>query len=150
MNFYSLFLWVLLSVIGGQQKQFVKMVEEHIKIDSKGDLLTVTLPFKIEDGFHIQDVSDTKDNLIPTELTFHVGQAYEIISQEFSVPHYDLVILDQVKHRVLSNEFKVVIMLKKKSESKTSGSILSGELYYQTCNDRQCFFPRTLGFEVAL
>ena len=146
MKFYNSCL-VFFTIFG--QTQLVDLITDEVDIQKKNDCVTVVLPFEIQDGFHIQDINDTKDNLIATKITFADEEDFEIAHFKIASLNYDKVILDQIEHRVLSNRLEVVVTIK--TSIKHSKSILlKGKFYYQACNDRQCFFPRTLNFEVPI
>lgn len=150
MNYYSIFIFISLSLFGVQTKQFVKLNQDDLKIIKDKNIVTIVLPFEILDGYHIQAESDTKDNLIATEITFEKNERFEIIKQEFSKVYYETVVLNEFSHRVLSDRFEVTVTLKLNKVGPDFDHELIGGLFYQACDDRQCFFPRTVDFVVAL
>jgi hypothetical protein len=150
MNCYSLFLFIVLSLFGHQQKQFVSFIDTEIIMSKEKDIITITLPFMIQEDYHIQAASEVLDNLIATEISFEQNGSFVIESYEFSLTNYDTVVLNEFTHRVLSDRVEVTVALKF-MEDKTGKSIgLKGELYYQACDDQRCFFPRTLAFNVEI
>ena len=150
MNFYNILLFVLTGVTCFQQKQFVKVVKDQVSIKRQDEIINITVPFQIQDGYHIQALSDTQDNLIPTEITFETPDGCHILKQEFSKTHCDMVVLNKITHKVLSKSLVVMLTLKCQGNMSPDNLELKGRLYYQTCNDTQCFFPRTLKFSVGL
>jgi len=150
MNCCSLFLFVVLSLFGDQQKQFVSFNDTEVRISEEKEILIITLPFTIDEGYHIQAASEVLDNLIATEISFEQNGSFEIESYEFSLTNYDTVELNEFTHRVLSDRVEVTVALKFKENKSKKGIGLNGELYYQACDDQRCFFPRTLAFNVAL
>jgi hypothetical protein len=150
MNCCNLFLFIALSLFGDQQKQFVSFIDTEVSLSKEKDVLTIILPFVIQEDYHIQAASEVLDNLIATEISFEQNGSFEIESYEFSLTNYDTVVLNEFTHRVLSDRVEVTVALKFK-ENKSGKSIeLKGELYYQACDDQRCFFPRTLAFNVDL
>ena len=150
MNCCSLFLFVVLSLFGDQQKQFVSFNDTEVRISKEKDVLTIILPFIIQEDYHIQAESEVLDNLIATEIYFEQNGSFEIESYEFSLTNYDTVVLNQFTHRVLSDRVEVTVTLRLKGENVKKNNELKGELYYQACDDQRCFFPRTLGFNVDI
>ncbi|PKQ44574.1 hypothetical protein [Confluentibacter flavum] len=149
MSFYNIIWCLLFSLLCCQQKQFVRLVDDDIKINKQDEVISITIPFEILEGYHIQALSETLDNLIPTEITFDPPYGSHVIKYEFVNVHYDTVILNKITHRVLSKEFDVIVTLKYDRDVEHKNLKLEGNLYYQTCNDRQCFFPRMYSFGVT-
>lgn len=149
MNFFNLLFCFLSGVFYCQQTQFVSMLEDNMIINKHEDVIDITIQFEILDGYHIQALSDTQDNLIPTKLTFTPQKGCKLINQKFTKTHYDKVFLNNVEHKVLSKILEITITLQCETTILPNGQLLKGELFYQTCNDRQCFFPRTFEFSVS-
>jgi hypothetical protein len=150
MNCCSFILFFALSLFGNQQKQFVSFNDTEVIISKEKNIISITLPFTIQEDYHIQAASEVLDNLIATEISFEQNGSLEIESYEFSLTNYDTVVLNEFTHRVLSDRVEVTVALKI-IEDKSGKSIgLKGELYYQACDDQRCFFPRTLAFNVDL
>ncbi|MBJ6367803.1 hypothetical protein [Snuella sedimenti] len=148
MSFYNFLLCCFLGLFHFQQKQFVSIEEDRIKINRDNTIITIMIPFKILDGYHIQALSNTQDNLIPTEINFEVPEGCTL-QKTFTKKYYDTVVLDKVEHKALSHILEVTVTLKCDKRMPSDSSYLNGGLYYQTCNDRQCFFPRTLDFCIS-
>ena len=138
---------VFFTIFG--QTQLVDLITDEVDIQKKNDCIKLLLPFEIQDGFHIQDINDTKENLIATKITFEDEEDFEIAHFKIASLKYDKVILDQIEHRVLGNRLEVVVTIKT-SIKHSKSIVLKGKFYYQAWNDRQCFFPRTLNFEVPI
>ncbi|WP_027136702.1 hypothetical protein [Gaetbulibacter saemankumensis] len=136
-----------MNVIFLQEKQFVSIVEEGIDIRKGHGLVEILIPFKIQDGYHIQDLFDTKDELIPTEIKFKASHGCEVVQYKFVNLHYNTLQINEFEHRVISGVMEISVVLKCENSAINSGS-LQGVLKYQTCNNRQCFFPRTLDVKV--
>jgi len=150
MNYYSIFLSLILSVPTIAQKQFVSFDNEAVRIIKQKEELTIVLPFNILEGYHIQAAMETKDNLIPTEIIFEQNVNYKIITQNFTLTNYDIVVLNEFTHRVLSKLLEMTITLKPSKGSINSSMKLKGQLMYQACDDKQCYFPRVLDFKMTL
>lgn len=132
------------------QKHFVEFDDDLLRTTKQGDSIVIVMAFNIQDGYHIQDVTDTKDNLITTEIKFQQHKAYAILNQEFTTTNYETVTLNQFTHRVLSDILEVTVTLKLENKSVDPDLNLKGHLMYQACDDKQCYFPRTLNFYVKL
>lgn len=148
MNYYSLTICFMLSFFGNETKQLVEFKEaEVVKVTAHG-YATITLPFEVLEAYHIQSNSDNSDGLIATKITFKKNKNYIIEHQEFSLKQIETILLNGVKHEVISSRFEITATLK--LIESTSNLKLEGELYYQACTDRQCLFPRVLNFQIPL
>ena len=149
MKFFSLFCLLFLGM-GVQQKHFVQYDAVDVKVVRTGNVIKVTLPFTISEGYHIQDFSKTSDNVLPTKISFEDNGSYKIKEYTYSQVDYDTVVLDKVSHKVMSNDLKVTVTIDLNEGVSMGQTTLKGELFYQTCDHMRCFFPRTLAFNAPL
>lgn len=149
MNCYNIILFCFISLFTFQNKQFVEFKNDEVKITAKGEQLTIVLPFEILQSFHIQSEKVVDNNLIPTEIHFYDSDGYKILSYQFSKTNRENLFLDQLKCEVLSDNLEVTLRLEKKKTLEKDIN-LNGYLYYQACDDRQCFYPRSLSFSLKL
>lgn len=148
MNFYSLIVFCFVSLFSIQEKHFVDFKTDEVKISKSQEYITITLPFEILENFHIQSEKTEDNNFIPTEIHFEDSEGYKILGFEFSKAERENLILGDLKCEVLSNILEVTLKLKKTTVNKPL--FLKGHLYYQACDDRQCFYPRNLRFELKM
>lgn len=146
MNCFSLLLISLLGVGSTGNPKFVSFEKQEVVILQNSSITTVVLPFKIQDGYHIQSDQVGEENLMPTEISFEEDANRKVTSAIFKVESYDELALGSTQLKVISNEFRVQVELK--TSDLDSGSSLKGKLYYQTCDNKKCYFPRVLDFEV--
>lgn len=147
MNSYKLILFCIISIYSFQDKQFVDFKPDEVKISTNKKHITVTLPFEILDNYHIQSEKIEDNNFIPTEIHFDDPDDFKIVTYQFSKVKRDQLVLDQLKCEVLSGKLEITVQLEKKSTTNKPLD-LKGYLYYQACDDRQCFYPRSLTFNV--
>ena len=135
--------------MSSQAQNYVEFEEaENYKI-SKGQVVTITLSFKILEGYHIQSESKLIENIIPTEIIFDNDPSFEILFHEFIIENKETVILNQFEHEVLVDQFKVRVKLKLSRYNLLYNKSLNGYLNYQACTAKQCLFPRRLDFKVS-
>ena len=144
MSYYSFFICLLISFFSFQTKQFVSFDASGITKSQENQMITITLPFEILEGYHIQTELESNTDFIRTELIFEDSHLFEVVDYEFTVRENKTIVLDQYPHDVLSNKFVVTVVLKLNKNAPLSDIKLNGQLYYQACDKRQCFFPRTL------
>jgi hypothetical protein len=149
MNCYSIIVFCCVSLFAFQDKHFVDFKDDEVKISSKGEYLTVVLTFEILENFHIQSEKIEDNNFIPTEIHFDDPDGFKIASYQLSKVNREIIMLDKLKCEVLSNDLEFTIRLIRKISTNENIN-LKGYLYYQACDDRQCFYPRNLPFNVKL
>lgn len=148
MNYCNFLILFAVSIIHSQVFQFVKFSSDDVQITHEKENTIVTLCFEILTGYHIQLEEVEDENLLATKIDFQDEKGLEILNSEFTSKHLETVILDKKSTQVLSKTFNVSVHLKlsKKSDRIT----LKGKLFYQTCDDFKCYFPRELLFTVPL
>ena len=72
----------------------------------------------------------------------------EIMDTHFDCLHLETVTLDKTPFQVMSHSFEVKVLLKIKDRAQQS--TLKGGLYYQTCDNFKCYFPRELPIDIPL
>lgn len=149
MKFYKIVFALLISSNSFAQKQFVEVKEDAIRTEQAGNLARIVIPFEVEEGYYIQDFAEVVGNVLPTNFTVDDNSAFEKIEQELTAQNFDFVKLDRVTHKVIRGGFEIDVIVRLKEYSQYQET-LKGELFYQTCNSRKCFFPRTLKFEIPL
>lgn len=147
----SFFKQILITFLFLQlQTDFVALDNDLTEININDAYTEVIISFSIEPGYHIQSDKDVPENIIPTSITFEPSNAFSISLQQLLVPAYDTVYLDKIPHEVISNEFQAKVHLRPLDSKKICSETLKGVLTYQACDNRKCYFPRDLKFEIAL
>jgi len=136
----------MLVTYGSQAQDFVTLNEANIETTTEDNLITITLPFEILDGYHIQSEIDTLGDALITEIIFAENDMFDVVSYEFSKKHNEEVVLNKYTHFVLIDIFEVTVTLK--LNENVPNPELIGQLNYQACTNRQCLFPRTLNFQI--
>ena len=150
MSFYSIIYFSIFLFFFQSQVEFVKFEKERVQIKSFEEKIEVDLFFSIEPGYHIQAYDEVPDHIIPTTISFTNSDQNYKLKSEFVIHVYDTIILDKTPLRVISDEFQVKVFLEPLNLNSEASKLLKGSLNYQACDDRQCFFPREVKFEVSL
>ena len=146
MKFYSIIIFFFTSLTVAQG-HFVTIDYDKVVVKKKNRTNYIEIPFSIADGIHIQDIIETKENVLPTAL--NIKFPVESVDYSFQELQYKYVQLDAIQHKVITNVFKIRIEVHS-IEGAILPEFIEGNLFYQACNDRQCFFPRTLDFKIEL
>ncbi len=148
MNYYSILCLAILFTILPGQDEFVIFQPEKTEVRKIQEKYEVRLSFMILDGYYIQAEEDVPENIIATRVSFQEDKSHEIISYEIASKKEKTIYLDTIAHAVLSDELVLLVTIKPKPGKFQQDGKLRGELVYQACNNRQCFYPRSLNFEV--
>lgn len=148
MNYFSLLIIALVLAVSPLQDEFVLFQEEKTEINASQKEYEISLTFKILDGYYIQAETGVPENIIPTQVTFQKSESFEITAHQLSSRGEQTIFLDTTAHKVLSDSFKILVFIKLKNADSKHVKKLVGEVYYQACNKQQCFYPRTLNFQV--
>ena len=149
MNFrITLFLFLLFFAGNGtafsQEAVYVTIIPSKPVAVAKGQTTQLTVRVKIKKGFHIQANPAADEFLVPTTLTIKANKG--IVPGEPVYPPGIPYKLKGSKEDLLTYEDEVMIKLPVKVlDSAPAGNVnLTGELNIQPCDDRRCFFPRSV------
>ncbi|MBR77489.1 MAG: thiol:disulfide interchange protein [Flavobacteriales bacterium] len=99
----------------------------------------------IDDGWYIYSQSLADDGPVPTEFTFQETNNYKLLGdviEEKSNEEYDPNFDMMLKFFKDKTTFKQRVSLEDMSQSVT----IKGEIYYMTCDDKQCLPPELVEF----
>lgn len=126
--------------------QLKGVMSSEIGADGQG---MVTVSFQIKEGYHIQANKVNDDNLIPVKLEIEslegisIGEPIFPGWREFKMEGTSDTFW--VFDEILDVQIPLSIV-----QGKVSGDhLLKGNLNYQACDSRKCFFPRDFKFEVS-
>jgi len=133
-----------------QEASFVRLESEpNIILNSgKNDYLILTIIIK--DGFHIQANQVNDENLVPTKLSFeetdriHFGKPIFPKTEDLSIEGLDN------PWKVYSGRLEIKVPIQFDKTMGNEDFIINGNLFYQACDDKKCFFPRDFNFKVNL
>ena len=132
------------------QSQMVEVSNLPDVIIKAGITKTVTIPFQIKYGYHIQADTVNDDNLISAELTFENIDCIVLGKPDY--PDYKEFQLKGTDEKLFV--FDGLIQIKVNiSASETIGNghySLPGSLYYQACDSVRCLFPRRVNFHLPI
>lgn len=109
-----------------------------------------TIKIMVAKGFHIQANPAADKYLIPTTLA--TGKHPEI---NFDAPVYPagkpFQLLGSPKAiQVYDGLFHITLPLQAANDAKLGELIIPSTLRYQACNEKNCLFPKTIKFDIAI
>jgi len=149
-----LFLCLSLPLSSAQAPQDANVVQVEACSSHRcihpGETFQVAIVANIEQGFHINSHKPTDEFLMPTVVKFDERKG--IVFGPVSYPKPVLKSFSFFPHKVSVYEGRIMMLTQGKlSEDISVGDVkVSGMLAYQTCNDRSCFIPESVRFEIPL
>ena len=147
MNCYNILLLTLLSLFHSEKFSMVTFQKEQVTITQEEDTRVVVLPFEIKEGYHIQSDKPDANDMIVTEIIFEHDNRFQIISTSFDA-NYSTLQLGEDDVDIIIDKFEVTVTIKCPKEIKDG--LLKGMLHFQACDNRKCYFPRALEFEISI
>jgi DsbC/DsbD-like thiol-disulfide interchange protein len=144
-----LFLILLVSYsLRAQQTDFLKLISgSAVTIDENTSHLR--LIFEIEPGLHIQTDQPDTDMVIPTRIKLKLPGELAMQAPRFPQPETMYLEGSDQPLQVFSGRFEVAVPIKH-LEPPQGPNLIAGTIYYQACNNKRCFYPRELAFEISL
>ena len=109
-----------------------------------GGSSSVTLTFRVNNGFHINSNKPNSELLIPTSVK--LSPPSEIMVYKIKYPEgqqLTFTFSPDEKLSVYSGDFKVSAVVRAAQKTSVGTYRVHGEVKFQACNDRQCFPPKT-------
>lgn len=130
----------------GQTNDFVAKVSDTV-ISLDQATYDLRIEFQVIPGFHIQSNDPGNENVIPTSVNLELPPGLELVSVEFPESSHIKLEGSERPLEVLDGRFEVIVALKC-TRYYPDASRVNGTLRYQACDDKRCFYPRELRFEV--
>ena len=99
----------------------------------------------IDEGWYIYSQSLSDDGPVPTEFTFQESKNYKLLGnvvEEKAKEEYDPNFDMMLKFFKNQTTFKQIVLL----DNITQSISIKGEIYYMTCDDKQCLPPELVEF----
>jgi thiol:disulfide interchange protein DsbD len=148
----SLCAFVSLSSAQPLQTSQVVKVEAHAshKRIHPGDTLDIAIVANINQGLHINSHQPPDEALIPTVVVFDERDGF--IPGPVSYPEPIHKSFAFSAHKLPVYEGKIVMTTRGRlaADIPLGATKLSGHLAYQACDDKTCFVPNSLPFEIPL
>ncbi len=136
--------------IYSQELEVVKMLSSGPVSVAQGREATLTVRAKIKKGYHLQANPAAEEFLIPTTLKMQAndsivpgepvyppGQPHKLMNSEDVLLTYD-------------DELTIRLPVKVMDSAQPGDTSLTGELKFQACDDRRCFYPRSVAVVIPL
>jgi len=136
------------AVAGNAQLNPVTWNFSAVKLSDK--MYEVHMKATIQPGWHLYSQSQPKDAIaIPTAFTFNPNP---LLSRDGKVKELGkMEVMNDKELGVSANQYSLTVdfvqKVKLKSAVKTN---LTGNVEYQTCDDKKCLPPKTVNFSIAI
>ncbi len=143
-------LFVLFASVGHSQSPQVLKLDPVEKITAKaGSTVKVSIPFTVDEGYHVNSNKPADEFLIPLKLTWG-GGSIEYISTTNPKPRFENYPFSSKPVSVFTGDFQVVAVFKIAKSADAGVAQVAGKLHYQACNERMCLTPKTMDVSVPL
>lgn len=137
--------WVWILLLFLQEAHWVQPYSSMV--GRRGDELRIDLSIMIEEGYHIQDVNPDDPNLIPTNLALDLPHGWELVSVNFPATEGFTLHGENKAMQVFSGEVLIEVRVDTNGQDLDVFEI-KAILQYQACDDKKCYYPRTLEFYI--
>jgi len=116
----------------------------------RGSKAMVKVPVTVTKGFHIQSNPASEKYLIPTTLKFEPVKGIKLAEPIFPKPKPFLLSGSTKKINTYDGKFEVQVPLSSDTTIAKGNKILKGKFRYQACDQKNCFFPKTIPVNVPV
>lgn len=152
MNFFKaiLFLLFYFPLKSYNQVTHVKLAETPVINLKPGEQTIAAIKFEITQGFHIMSDNPGSENLLPT--TFKIEPVKEIEFGKIIFPASSTFKIKGTEEIFNVFDSTIIINIPVSAGTKiVKGKYeLEGNLFYQACDNRKCYFPKELKFPVTI
>ena len=115
-----------------------------------GKSAVMHLYIAVKKGYHIQANKVNDKFIIPTTLEINTGDIITTVKQIFPTgKKFKLEGTIDYLH-VYDGNFKITIPFKTREKIQKIKYTLDAKLHYQACDNRTCFFPKTIDFSIVI
>ena len=144
--------WIILFIGFSANSQTTDIVSVNVPILvlKPGTEGTIRIIATVKKGFHIQSNQPIVDNLIPT--TIRIDSTDQIIPGKFNFPSSKKFKLHGTNDflEVYDGKFEITATLEIKRTAKRGLYQLKAVLRYQACDEKICFFPKSIAFTIPV
>jgi DsbC/DsbD-like thiol-disulfide interchange protein len=108
--------------------------------------VSTKLPVSILPGFHVNNNAPLSKDLIPLSITWTSLGALQ--GAQVSFPKAETIDVVGEKTLVFTGNIELGVSFKIAANAPAGPGVATGTVRYQACNDRQCFPPKTVEFNV--
>ena len=147
--FRTILLIYLLPAVCCSQRSFVDYLPEESTICTNGNQCYLSLTFSIAHGYHIQANEPVEDQFIPSVI--QIEQSQGVTTCQINYPEPSTLNLDEsLQLLIYKGKLIIDVELEVRGQMDSPDIRLQGKLFYQVCDKRKCFFPRTVDFALTL
>lgn len=148
-NSFFIFCFMALSTVA-QETEFVSIEPLNETLLKPGEKKMLELNFTVLEGYHIQADSRHVKDLIPTALSF--TDVEDIRIENIKYPDPKMFYMEGVQDPlpVFGGEVLVSVSIEASKAVPKNTYTIKGELTYQACDAKKCYFPRKLPFKVPV
>jgi thiol:disulfide interchange protein DsbD len=153
-GFIFLMLGCLVAPLAGQDVENSDIVKVESYASHKrihpGESFQVAIAVRIKPGFHINGHEPTDAFLVPTVVQFDKREGIAFSPASYPPPEQKSFSFSTRKMPAYSGDIKIFSRGRVSDDMAPGDVQISGTLAYQACDDRSCFMPASVAFQIPL
>ena len=145
-----IFLFYVLPCNGQTVADSIVQVTVPEVIAHAGKAAVIYVYVVVKEGYHIQAHKVNDEFIIPTTLDINADKIIITGKQVFPVGKKFKLEGTSDYLFVYDGKIKITIPFKAREEIQRGKYKLDAKLHYQACDDKTCFFPKTIDFSIAV
>lgn len=145
---FFLFSFILINYSNFAQQYVTLEASSQKKDFFPSENIKINIKASIQSGFHINANQVADPDLIPTTLQVNSGN-FKVVKISWPSSKKYKFSFSETELDVYEGTVNISVTLKAPKDIKPGSYEISGNLNYQACNDRACFAPRDVPFEVS-
>jgi thiol:disulfide interchange protein DsbD len=120
---------------------------EHIR---PGDTFQLAIVANIKKGLHINGHQTSDDGLVPTVVSFDKRDDIDLAPVSYPQPDLQSFSFSDDKLPVYHGRIVMIVSGKLAKDIAVGPTNISGHFSYQACDDKSCFMPQSINFQIPL
>lgn len=115
-------------------------------VGKRNDSVQAKIPVSILEGYHVNSNTPSDEYLIPLKVSWTSMGALE--GGQVSYPKAEKITVGDQSLSVFTGKFDLTASFKVSPKAPAGPGIASGKLSFQACNNKMCFPPKSVEFNV--
>jgi hypothetical protein len=142
--------WFAAALLCGMSRDVVTVGEVPTVTVHAGDSSVAIVSFQIAEGFHVQANPASNEFLIPFSLTFTPGDSTVSAVPEYPEPYRFRLEGTTEDLSTYHGVTSLRIGIRVGADASAGERRLAGELRYQACDARRCYFPESIPVTITV
>ena len=137
---------LLLPTLWPQSTDRVTVGQPPKVVGKRNDAVTTRIPVSILEGYHINSNAPGDEYAIPLKVTWTSLGALE--GAQVTFPKSEKITVGEQSLNVFTGKVDLTASFKVSAKAPAGPGVAAGKLSFQACNNKMCFPPKTVEFNV--